>query len=225
MNPPVLSLVVAAFVASCALAADAPPEKPKRPARPPGQHSYGRHAALADTAKMTAADGLAVTLFACEPMVVNPCDMDIDERGRVWITEGANYRISMHTNWGVIREGGDRIQIIEDTDGDGVADKASTFYQDPSINAALGICVLGNKVIVSSAPNVFVLTDSDGDGKADRRELLFTDIKGFDHDHAVHAFVFGPDGKLYFNMGNAGEQLRRPSEALKDIPLHGLIDK
>src|SRR6185436_10118547 len=139
--------------------------------------------------------------------------------------EGANYRISMHADWGIIREGGDRIQVLEDSDGDGVADKASTFYQDPSVNAALGICVLGNKVIVSSAPNVFVLTDTDGDGKADKRELLFTDIKGFDHDHAVHAFVFGPDGKLYFNFGNAGEQLRLPSEGLKSIPLHGLIDK
>jgi len=168
---------------------------------------------------------LAVTLFASEPDLVNPCDMDIDAQGRVWITEGANYRLSMHADWGKIREGGDRIQVLQDTDGDGVADKAATFYQDPSINAALGICVLGNKVIVSSAPNVFVLTDSDGDGKADQRELLFTDSKGFDHDHALHAFVFGPDGKLYFNFGNAGEQLRRPSDALRTIPLHGLIDR
>ena len=234
MNRFVPSLIVTAFVAASVFAADPPPtprpagaqaEKPRRPAKPPAEHTHGLEAALADTAKMTTADGVAVSLFACEPMVVNPCDMDVDERGRVWITEGANYRISMHANWGIIRDGGDRLQVLEDTDGDGVADKASTFYQDPSINAALGICVLGNKVIVSSAPNVFVLTDTDGDGKADKRELLFTDIKGFDHDHAVHAFVFGPDGKLYFNFGNAGEQLRYPSEALKSIPLHGLIDK
>ena len=78
---------------------------------------------------------------------------------------------------------------------------------------------------LSARPNVFILTDTDGDGKADKRELLFTDIKGVDHDHAVHAFVFGPDGKFYFNFGNAGSQLRLPSEALKTIPLHGVIDK
>ena len=206
---------------TAALAAD----EPARPAKPePPPHPNGPEAAAADLKRLTVADGVEAKLFASEPDVVNPCDMDVDHRGRVWITEGANYR-STFQKWGTLRGGGDRIQVLEDTDGDGRADKATTFYQDPSINSALGICVLGNKVIVSSSPNVFVLTDTDGDGKADRRELLFTDIKGADHDHAVHAFVFGPDGKFYFNFGNAGSQLRRPSDALKDIPLHGLIDK
>lgn len=106
---------------------------------------------------------------------------------------------------------GDRIQILEDTDGDGVADSAKTFYQDPSINTALGICVLGNRVFVSASPYLFILTDTDGDDVADRRELLFTtNPKSADHDHAAHAFVFGPDGKLYFNFGNTGGFLRHP---------------
>jgi len=52
---------------------------------------------------------------------------------------------------------------------------------------------------------------------------LFTGIGGKDHDHGVHAFVFGPDGKLYFNMGNEGKQLYYPLN--KEIPLHGAIDK
>ena len=203
------------------LAAD-PPARPAKPA--PAPHPNGPEAAAADLKRLVVAAGVEAKLFASEPDLVNPCDMDVDHRGRVWVTEGANYR-STFQKWGTLREGGDRIQVLEDTDGDGRADKATTFYQDPSINSALGICVLGNKVIVSSSPNIFVLTDTDGDGKADKRELLFTDIKGADHDHAVHAFVFGPDGKFYFNFGNAGSQLRRPSEALKNIPLHGLIDK
>src|SRR6185436_19901668 len=114
---------------------------------------------------------------------------------------------------------GDRIVILEDTNGDGIADKETVFYQDPAINSALGVCVLGNKVIVSSSPHVFVLTDVDGDGKADKRELLFTGISGKDHDHGVHAFVFGPDGKLYFNFGNAGSHLFYPTQL--SIPLHG----
>jgi putative membrane-bound dehydrogenase-like protein len=153
-------------------------------------------------------------------MLVNPCDMDIDSRGRVWITEGANYR-----KWSnpPLRPEGDRIVILEDTNGDGVADNSKTFYQDPSINSALGICVLGNKVIVSCSPNVFVLTDSDGDDKADKRELLFTGLKGVQHDHGVHAFVFGPDGKLYFNMGNDGRQIERP--ASRECPLNGPLPK
>src|SRR4029079_15665689 len=100
-------------------------------------------------------------------------------------------------------------------------DKATTFYQDRTVDSALGICVLGNRVIVSCSPNVFVLTDTDGDDKADKREVLFTGIGGFQHDHGVHAFTFGPDGKLYFNMGNDSRQLRRPLK--KELPLHGLV--
>ena len=153
------------------------------------------------------ADGLEVTLFAAEPLVKNPTDMDIDERGRVWITEGVNYRSSFQP-WGILDPAGDKIVVLEDTDGDGVADKATTFYQGSEINAALGICVLGNKVVVSCSPNVYVFTDTDGDGKADKKEILFTGISGVDHDHGVHAVSFGPDGKFYFNFGNAGSQIK-----------------
>ena len=188
-------------------------------ANPP---NIGPQTAAIAVKQFTVADGLEVSLFASEPMVRNPTDMDIDERGRVWVAEGANYRSSFQ-KWGILEPAGDRIVILEDTNGDGVADKETVFYQDPSINAALGICVLGNKVIVSDSPNVFVLTDTDGDGKADKRELLFTGIGGKDHDHGVHAFVFGPDGKLYFNMGNQSKQLFYPLS--KEIPLHGSVDK
>ncbi len=167
--------------------------------------------------------GLEATLFALEPQVVNPADMDIDHRGRVWVTEGANYRSSFQ-KWGMLRPGGDRIQILQDTNADGVADSAKTFYQDPSINTALGIAVLGNRVIVSASPYIFVLTDTNGDDEADTRELIFiTDPKQADHDHAAHAFVFGPDGRLYFNFGNAGGFLRTPTDALRKLPLHGKI--
>lgn len=184
----------------------------------------GWEAARAQLKQMEVAPGLEVSLFAAEPMVVNPTDLDIDARGRVWVTEGANYR-STFQKWGVLRPEGDRIQILEDTSGDGVADQAKTFYQDPSINAALGICVLGQSVIVSASPYIFRLTDTDGDDVADRRELLFsTNPKSADHDHAAHAFVAGPDGRLYFNFGNAGGLLRYPPAELKTIPLRGKLD-
>lgn len=167
----------------------------------------GPEAAREQLKNLKAAEGLEVTLFASEPMVRNPANMDVDSRGRVWVTEGANYRVWQ--KWGKLRPEGDRIVIIEDTDGDGVADKEKTFYQGDDINTALGICVLGNKVIVSRSPNVFVLTDENGDDVADKKEVLFSGISGVDHDHGVHSFTFGPDGKLYFNMGNEGKQLKR----------------
>src|SRR5438034_4700724 len=180
----------------------------------------GPDAARESVRRFTVAEGLEASLFASEPMVRKPPDLHIDERGRVWLTEGVNYR-STFQKWGILQPAGDRVVVLEDTNGDGAADKEIVFYQDPSINAALGICVLGNKVIVSSSPHVFVLSDTDGDGKADKRELLFTGIGGKDHDHGVHAFVFGPDGKLYFNMGNAGKQLFYPIE--RNVPLHGEV--
>ena len=179
----------------------------------------GPDAAAKSISRFKVADGLEVSLFASEPLVRNPTDMDIDERGRVWVAEGVNYRSSFQ-KWGVLQPEGDRIIILE-RGGDGSV-KEKVFYQDPSINTALGVCVLGNKVIVSDSPNVFVLTDTDGDGVADKRELLFTGISGHDHDHGVHTFLFGPDGKLYFNMGNEGKQLNYPLN--KDVPLHGVID-
>src|SRR5688572_8733709 len=169
---------------------------------------FGLEAAQEQLKKMKVADGLEVTLFASEPMVRNPANMDIDARGRVWVTEGANYRL--WNKWGKLRPEGDRVVILEDTNGDGKADSEKTFYQGNEINTALGICVLGNKVIVSCSPNVFVFTDENGDDKADKKEVFFTGFSGVDHDHGVHAFVFGPDGKLYFNAGDQGKEVKRP---------------
>lgn len=170
-------------------------------------HEFGPEAARASLTNFTVAKGLELTLFASEPMIRNPTDMDIDERGRVWITEGVNYR-STFQPWGVLQPAGDRIVMLEDTNGDGIADKATTFYQGPEINAALGICVLGNRVIVSRSPNVYIFTDTNNDGIADTKEILFSGISGVDHDHGIHAFSFGPDGKLYFNCGNEAKQLK-----------------
>jgi putative membrane-bound dehydrogenase-like protein len=159
---------------------------------------------------MTVAEGLEVILFAAEPMVRNPASMDVDHQGRVWLTEGVNYRVWQ--KWGKQQPAGDRIVILEDTDRDGVADKQTTFYQGNEINTALGICVLGEKVYVSSSPNIYVFTDANGDGKADGKpEVLFSGIGGTDNDHGVHALVFGPDGRLYFNFGNAGGQIKGPN--------------
>jgi putative membrane-bound dehydrogenase-like protein len=146
-----------------------------------------------------------ITTFATEPMLKNPTNMDIDSKGRVWITEAYNYRPAISGN--PTNPKGDRILILEDTNGDGVADSQKIFYQSPELNAPLGIAVLDSMVIVSQSPYIWKMFDDNRDGVADRKEILFQGIGGEQHDHGAHAFSFGPDGKLYFNIGNEGKQL------------------
>ncbi|MDQ3846740.1 MAG: PQQ-dependent sugar dehydrogenase, partial [Bacteroidota bacterium] len=155
---------------------------------------------------LTIAEGVVVQPYATEPMLTNPTNMDVDERGRVWITEAYNYRPQINGN--PTKPEGDRIVILEDLNGDGRADTSKVFYQGPEINAPLGVCVLGNRVIVSQSPYVWSFYDDNGDDKADRKEILFQGIGGEQHDHGVHSFTFGPDGKLYFTFGNEGKTLK-----------------
>jgi putative membrane-bound dehydrogenase-like protein len=157
-------------------------------------------------ASLQVAPGLQASLFAAEPMLTNPTNIDVDARGRVWVCEAYNYRPGINGN--PTKKEGDRVVILEDKTGDGVADESKVFYQGPELESPLGIWVQGNKVIVSNSPHVWVFTDENGDDKADKKELLFTGIDGVQHDHGMHAFVFGPDGKWYFNFGNDGKQLK-----------------
>ena len=148
---------------------------------------------------LTVAPGLAATLTASEPDLLSLTNLDIDHRGRLWVCEVVNYR--RHNGE---RPEGDRILILEDTDQDGKADQSKVYYQGREIDSAMGICVLGNRVIVSASPNVWIFTDDDGDDKPDRKELFFTKTGDPQHDHSAHSFLFGPDGKLYWNFGNTG---------------------
>lgn len=154
-------------------------------------------------AALTSGAGLQAETFAAEPLLLSPSSIDVDHLGRVWVAEIVNYR--RHNGK---RPEGDRILVLQDTDKDGKADRQTVFYESQDIISPHGVTVLGNQVIVAAGDKVFVLTDDNGDLKADRSEVLFSGIAGGQHDHGIHAFHFGPDGKFYFNFGNAGEQLK-----------------
>ncbi len=156
-------------------------------------------------AKLVVADGLQVKTFAADPEIVSISNIDVDHRGRVWACECVNYR----GNRGK-RPEGDRILILEDTDGDGVSDKQTVFYQGTDIDIAMGLCVLGNKAIVSVSPDILLLEDTDGDDKADKKSVILSSDAVFQHDHSLHSFVFGPDGRFYGNFGNTGKRLKDP---------------
>lgn len=159
------------------------------------------------TADFDVPNGLEVKLWAESPHLYNPTAMDVDARGRIWVTEAVNYRKWGGRNPGRFHEKGDRVVILEDTDGDGACDRSKVFVQEKDLVSPLGICVLGKEVFVSCSPHIFKYTDSDGDDVPDEREIFLTGFGGHDHDHGVHSVVAGPDGKLYIAVGNAGPHI------------------
>ncbi|HUR57799.1 MAG TPA: PVC-type heme-binding CxxCH protein [Opitutaceae bacterium] len=148
-------------------------------------------------------DDFEVTIWSQSPQFRQPSNMDIDVDGRIWVTEAYNYRKHQGKD-----PAGDRVMVLEDTDGDGKADKSSVFVQEPALLAPLGIAVIDNKIYVSCAPDIIVYTDVNRDRKfdpaVDKREVLLTGFDGRNHDHSLHSITQGSDGKFYFNHGNAG---------------------
>src|SRR6185369_651569 len=129
------------------------------------------------------------------PQLYKPSNIDVDYRGRIWVAEAVNYRkfrgpdINQPESQHLRHPDGDRIMILEDTDGDGKCDSSKVFVEDKDLVAPLGVAVLGNKVIVSCSPNVIVYTDEHGDDKPVKKEIFLKGFGGFDIDHGVHSFV------------------------------------
>jgi putative membrane-bound dehydrogenase-like protein len=148
-------------------------------------------------------DGFEVTLWAGADLVRNPTNIDVDKDGRIWVAEGVRYR-THHAR----QPAGDRIVVLQDSNGDGRADASHTFVQEPALVAPLGVAVIDNKVVVSQPPDLIVYTDVDRnlrfDPAVDTREVLLTGFQGINHDHSLHSVTVGPDGKWLFSSGNMG---------------------
>ena len=168
--------------------------------------------------------GLEAQVFAAEPMVVNPTNMDIDAKGRVWVCEGINYRPKLNIGNDSVPEG-DKIVILEDTDGDGKADESKTFYQGKDINVALGIAVFGNKVIVSASPNMLIFTDEDVPGGAtaymmqkvleEQDAYQWLDSKPICLPAKEHRPAYGSDGD-YFSKPNIEDVVDKVYEIMHE---------
>ncbi|MBX7208011.1 MAG: HEAT repeat domain-containing protein [Verrucomicrobiaceae bacterium] len=135
-----------------------------------------------------------VNLFASEeqfPELANPIQLRFDTRGRLWVSTSQAYP---HLYPG--QEPQDRILILEDTDNDGRADKCTVWASGLHIPLAFEFGDGG--VYVSDEPHLTFLKDTDGDGKADFRRQIFTGFGTEDSHHALHDFVWTPDGDLIF---------------------------
>ena len=141
--------------------------------------------------------GFEVSLYASEPLVVNPSAIDIDTQGRVWVAEIQWYRANAKD------PPADSIKVLEDTDGDGRADKSTVFAD--GVFAPMSICVAGEKVYVATSPDLWEYEDKDGDLKADGPpKKLLTGFGGLNHDHGAHSLVLGPDHKWWMSHGDTG---------------------
>src|SRR3954447_13456621 len=87
-------------------------------------------------------EGMEVRLWAQTPQLFNPTNIDVDSRGRIWVAEGVNYRETWKKQEALKHPNGDRIMILEDTDGDGACDSSKVFVEDPDLLCPLGVAVL-----------------------------------------------------------------------------------
>lgn len=140
-----------------------------------------------------------VKLFAAEPDITNPIAMSWDERGRLWIVESVDYPNTFVETDGAAN---DRIKILEDTDGDGMADKFTIFAD--SLNIPSSIVFANGGVIISMAPHMVFLKDTDGDDKADVRHD-FMEGWGKNDTHAGPSNLrYGFDNKIWGVVGYSG---------------------
>jgi len=179
-----VAMLVAGSTISLARADDAP-FIPRRQNQPPGPPLSPEQAIQ----RMQVPDGFEVELVASEPDIVNPVAMTFDERGRIWITESFEYPRSEPG------PGRDRIKVLEDTTGDGRADKVTVFAD--GLNIPSGIAVGYGGVWVANAPDLLFMRDVDGDGRADETEVVVTGFGRDDTHELPNSLTWGPDGYLY----------------------------
>ena len=139
------------------------------------------------------APGFEVNLYASDPKIAKPIQMNFDAAGRLWIASSETYP--------QIKPGqkaNDRILVVEDTDGDGVAEKTTVFASGLLIPT--GVVPGDDGCYVANSTELLHLGDSNGDLKADSRRVVLSGFGTEDTHHILHTLRWGPDGRLYLNQ-------------------------
>jgi len=200
--------------------------------------------------------GMKAEVFAAEPQLANPVGLSVDLLGRVYILETFRAGLSdidgatgatldndmplrtvdereafLRKRWGAdvtkfAREA-ERLRLLEDTDGDGRADRDSVFMESRGLTDGIGAGVLAHRgqVYWANVPRLWKLRDSNGDGKADERESLHYGygVHGGIRGHDLHGLRVGPDGKLYMSMGDRGVNITSGNRTIELLDTGGVL--
>lgn len=210
---------------------------------------------------MAIPDGFESSLWAAEPLVMDPVAFCIDEQGRVFVAESFRQelgvednraqpywlmddisnqtvqdRLRMYEKWAFKRPNGmahytdheDRVRMLVDMTGDGRADASHIFadgFNNPLDGTAAGLIARDGDVYLTNIPNLWLLQDRDGDFKADFKVALHT---GFGvrialRGHDMHGLTWGPDGRLYWSIGDRGYHVTLPDGRVLHSPDSGAV--
>ena len=202
--------------------------------------------------------GVETKLFAAEPLLANPVVFGIDPTGKVYVCETFRQQKGVednrgHMNWLLddlslqtvdervamyrkhlgdkaqdYTKEQDRLRLIEDTNGDGVADKATIYadgFNDIADGTGAGVLIHNGDVFYTCIPKLWKLRDTNGDGKADAKEAL---ANGFGvrvafRGHDMHGLQLGPDGRVYFSIGDRGYHVINQEGKLLHRPDTGAV--
>lgn len=139
------------------------------------------------------ADGFEVNLYASDPLIAKPIQMNFDAEGRLWVASSTVYP---HIAPGQKAE--DKILVIEDKDQDGTAETTSVFADGLLIPT--GVIPGDGGAYVVNSTELLHLSDTDEDGRADRRRIVLSGFGTEDTHHLLHTLRWGHDGCLYMNQ-------------------------
>lgn len=167
--------------------------EPADPNNPP-RYLYGQEALNT----LSVPEGYQIELFASEqefPDLANPVQLSFDNKGRLWVATMPTYP---HYRPGDARPN-DKLIILEDTDGDGKADKQTTFADN--LHLPVGFEFAPEGVYVSQGTNLKLLMDTNGDDQADKVEIILSGFDDHDTHHVISAFCADPSGAFIMGEG------------------------